>query len=147
VRTVHACTGSGPPCFHRNLWSRLPLCTHDNLLFALRASCPPALPCHRLLDRGVRCVLVTLGADGCIVCTSNEGATHVPATPLPNEAVVDTTGAGDAFTGAFAVFSGMGLPIPEAARRAGQVASLTVQVAGTQPSYPSRSHVIESLPS
>lgn len=92
-------------------------------------------------------MLVTLGGDGCIVCTSNDGATHVPAMPLPKEAVVDTTGAGDAFTGAFAVFSGMGLPIPEAARRAGQVASLTVQVAGTQPSYPSRNSVIESLPS
>lgn len=111
------------------------------------ASWPPVLSCHRLLDRGVRCVLVTLGGDGCIVCTSNDGATHVPAMPLPKEAVVDTTGAGDAFTGAFAVFSGMGLPIPEAARRAGQVASLTVQVAGTQPSYPSRNSVIESFPS
>ena len=105
------------------------------------------LSCRRLLDRGVRCVLVTLGGDGCIVCTGDEGgATHVPATPLPKEAVVDTTGAGDAFTGAFAVFSGMGLSIPEAASRAGQVASLTVQVEGTQPSYPHRDSVIKSLP-
>lgn len=81
------------------------------------------------------------------MCTNDEGATHVPATPLPKEAVVDTTGAGDAFTGAFAVFSGMGLPIPEAAGRAGQVASLTVQTEGTQPSYPARDSVIKSLPS
>ena len=88
-----------------------------------------------LLARGVGCVLVTLGGDGCIVCTgSDEGATHVPAVPLPKEAVVDTTGAGDAYTGAFAVFMGMGLSIPEAAGRAGQVASLTVQTEGTQPS-------------
>ena len=92
-------------------------------------------------------MLVTLGGDGCIVCTNDDGATHVPATPLPKEAVVDTTGAGDAFTGAFAVFSGMGLSIPEAAGRAGQVASLTVQTEGTQPSYPARDSVIKSLPS
>ena len=100
-----------------------------------------------LLARGVGCVLVTLGGDGCIVCTgSDEGATHVPAVPLPKEAVVDTTGAGDAYTGAFAVFMGMGLSIPEAAGRAGQVASLTVQTEGTQPSYPEREQVLGKLP-
>ena len=68
------------------------------------------------------------------------------AVPLPKEAVVDTTGAGDAFTGAFAVFRGMGLSIPEAAGRAGKVASLTVQVEGTQPSYPTKEAVLEQLP-
>ena len=100
---------------------------------------------RRLLARGVGCVLVTLGGDGCIVCTSSE-TTHVTAVPLPKEAVVDTTGAGDAFTGAFTVFSGMGLSIPEAARKAGQVASLTVQTNGTQPSYPTKDAVLGKLP-
>lgn len=126
-----------------------------------------------LLARGVGCVLVTLGGDGCITCTAEE-TVHVSAVPLPKESVVDTTGAGDAFTGAFAVFRGMGLSIPvrlldslayvfdppglwthcfrsigygqEAAGRAGKVASLTVQVEGTQPSYPTKEAVLEQLP-
>ena len=51
-----------------------------------------------LVARGVRSVIVTLGADGALLV--EEGATtHVPAVPVR---AVDTTGAGDAFIGAFA---------------------------------------------
>ena len=102
---------------------------------------------EELLGRGVGCVLVTLGGDGAIVCTKGDGATHVPATPLPSSAVVDTTGAGDAFTGAFAFFSSFqDLSIDEAAKRACAVAALTVQKQGTQPSYPTKEEVLASAP-
>lgn len=50
-----------------------------------------------LLDRGVLCVVVTLGAEGALVAT-NEGIIYRKP-PLCN--VVDTTGAGDTFWGAF----------------------------------------------
>ena len=96
--------------------------------------------------RGVGCVLVTLGADGCILCTKDGGAKHVKAVPVAKEAVVDTTGAGDAFTGAFAFFSAAGLSPAESAARAGKVAALTVQKQGTQPSYPTRASVNEAHP-
>jgi pseudouridine kinase len=47
-----------------------------------------------LLDQGVQCVLVTLGKDGVMACT-RASSEHYPAAPAH---VVDTTGAGDAFT-------------------------------------------------
>jgi fructokinase len=52
---------------------------------------------RRLLDRGTRVALVTLGGDGALV-VSAERAIAVPAPPAR---VVDTIGAGDAFVGAF----------------------------------------------
>ena len=50
-----------------------------------------------LLDRGIRVVLTTLGAGGCYYA-SRAGAGHVPSWPIKT---ADTTGAGDAFLGAF----------------------------------------------
>jgi pseudouridine kinase len=47
-----------------------------------------------LLAQGVQCVLVTLGKDGVMACTMT-ASEHFPAAPAR---VVDTTGAGDAFT-------------------------------------------------
>lgn len=51
----------------------------------------------RLADIGIQTVLVTLGADGCYF-KCRAGAGHVPSYPVK---AVDTTGAGDAFLGAF----------------------------------------------
>src|ERR1035441_7691813 len=48
---------------------------------------------RKLLDGGVRRVIVTLGANGAL-CGGPEGMTHVPAFAVRP---VDTTGAGDAF--------------------------------------------------
>lgn len=50
---------------------------------------------ERLLARGARAALVKLGADGCAF-TSATTRVHVRATP---RTAIDTTGAGDAFTG------------------------------------------------
>lgn len=50
-----------------------------------------------LLERGIGTVIVTLGGDGALVVEA-AGVRHVPA---PRVDVVDTTGAGDAFVGAF----------------------------------------------
>jgi len=49
--------------------------------------------------RGAEAAIVTLGERGAVL-SSGEGEVHVPAFAVPR--VVDTTGAGDAFTGAFA---------------------------------------------
>ena len=46
-----------------------------------------------LLRQGARTVIVTLGADGCLLCSS-EGVKHFPASDFP---AIDNTGAGDAF--------------------------------------------------
>ena len=61
--------------------------------------------------------------------------------------MVDTTGAGDAFTGAFAFFTAAGLSLKEATRRAGAVAtgganSGGARGAAARPPLPSRFHSV-----
>lgn len=57
----------------------------------------PEAAAERLLGQGIACVVVTLGSAGALVAT-REGSRK--AEPFPAQAV-DTTGAGDAFWGAF----------------------------------------------
>lgn len=57
----------------------------------------PEAAAEKLLGQGVACVVVTLGSAGALVAT-REGSRK--AEPFPTQAV-DTTGAGDAFWGAF----------------------------------------------
>jgi ribokinase len=90
-----------------------------------------------LRRRGVGVVVVTLGGRGALLLDA-EGARHVPAVRVE---AVDPTGAGDAFTAALAVFSGEGLPLSEAARRASTVAALTVTRPGAQSAFPTRAQV------
>lgn len=70
--------------------------------------------CCALLDRGVRGVAATRGADGAVVVTADTVA-EVPAFPVD---VVDTTGCGDAFSAGFLRGLALGLA-PDAAARLG----------------------------
>jgi ribokinase len=87
-----------------------------------------------LLEKGMRRVIITLGDRGCLLAGA-EGAEMVPAFQVQS---VDTTGAGDAFIGSFAVFLGEGLPEKEALRRANLYAGLSTTKVGTQKSFWSR---------
>ncbi|NLN83036.1 MAG: carbohydrate kinase [Firmicutes bacterium] len=58
----------------------------------------PSLAAKKLVEAGISCVVVTLGERGALVCTK-KGQKEVPAQKVEN--IVDTTGAGDAFWGAF----------------------------------------------
>jgi ribokinase len=85
-----------------------------------------------LLARGFGCVIVTLGADGCVVAA--DGATrHYPGHSVT---AVDTTGAGDAFVGALAAALARGATRDTAVRRALLYSALSVTRAGAQVSYP-----------
>ena len=86
----------------------------------------------RLLQRPQQALIVTLGAEGAWLFThSTEQA--IPATPAT---VVDTTGAGDCFTGVLAAGIALGQVLPEAARRASQAASIAVSRLGAASSMP-----------
>lgn len=88
----------------------------------------------KLLDLGPRAAVVTLGARGALVLTG-DGATEIPA---PEVEVVDTTGAGDAFSGALAASLAAGETLENAARKAVRVAAWSVTRHGAQPSYPGK---------
>jgi ribokinase len=84
-----------------------------------------------LLKSGVRRVIVTLGENGALLA-SDETVTHVPGHRVQP---VDTTGAGDAFIGSFAVFLAEGRPEQEAIERANVYAALSTLGVGTQCSF------------
>ncbi len=94
----------------------------------------------QLLRLGVGAVAVTLGAQGALYLSGAEEI-HSPAFPVE---VVDTTAAGDAFTGALAVALAQGLPLPQALRRANAAGAIACTRPGSGASLPT-AHEIEAL--
>jgi ribokinase len=86
---------------------------------------------EKLLGSGIRQVIITLGANGSLLA-SREQSDHVPPFQVQS---IDSTGAGDAFIGSFAVFLAEGLPEREAVRRANLYAGLSTTGIGTQKSF------------
>ena len=94
-----------------------------------------ARACARtLVSRGLERVIVTLGENGAVLATPD--ATDVM--PPFRVATKDSTGAGDAFVGSFAVFLGEGLSERDAIMRANLYAALSTMNVGTQKSFVSR---------
>jgi ribokinase len=91
-----------------------------------------------LLSRGVRNVILTLGAQGALIKNSTF-TRHVPA--VVAGLVVETTGAGDAFNGGLATGLAEGLNLIDATRFACTVAGISVTRPGTAPSMPRRAEI------
>lgn len=81
-----------------------------------------------LLELGPKNLIVTLGSSGAAVYAGAR-RTIIPA---PTVTAVDTTGAGDAFTGAFCAHIAKGADVADAAREAVTVASQKVRFRGAQ---------------
>ncbi|MEO0529740.1 MAG: ribokinase [Planctomycetota bacterium] len=96
---------------------------------------------RKLRSKGVAIVIVTLGANGCVVA-DEEGTRHVQAFRV---SPVDSTAAGDVFNGALAVALAEEQPIATAVRFASAAAALSTTVLGAQPSAPDRSSIEEHL--
>jgi ribokinase len=92
-----------------------------------------------LQSRGVRNVILTLGAKGALVFEENGKATVVPA--FDAGPVVETTGAGDAFCGGFAAALAEGQPLLDAVRFGCATAGISVTRSGTAPSMPQRAEI------
>ena len=94
-------------------------------------------------DRGLQRVLVTLGAHGSVVLDSLARGTQDQITRIAPTRVsaVDTTGAGDAFTGAVAARLAAGESLADAASFASVAAALAATKKGTQSAYPTLAQV------
>lgn len=127
---------------------------HEASLFLDGAAVPDAgadtaawLPVRdKFADRGLDRVVVTLGANGSVVLDSGAGAgagTGGPITRIEPTRVnaTDTTGAGDAFTGAVAARLAAGQSLPAAAAFASVAAALAATRKGTQTAYPEAADV------
>ena len=86
---------------------------------------------EKLLAGGIRRVIITLGANGSLLAGRGVSE-HVPPFAVRS---IDSTGAGDAFIGSFAVFLAEGVPEREAVRRANLYAGLSTTGVGTQKSF------------
>jgi ribokinase len=93
----------------------------------------PSAMAGALLERGPRSVVITLGGDGALTADASGAVTVVAA---PKVEVVDTTGAGDAFTAALCLRLARGDALDEAARYAVRVGAAAVGKPGAQSSYP-----------
>ena len=86
-------------------------------------------------------IVLTLGSAGCIVVKDNErvehGIYHVP--------VVDTTAAGDTFTGYFAAALAEGKDLAYAVDIASAASALAVTRSGAAPSIPEKTEVIQLM--
>jgi ribokinase len=90
-----------------------------------------------LLKKGPQMVIVTLGERGAYLATRNRGR-FVPAHPVT---AVDTTAAGDAFSGALAVALAEDKNIDQAITFASAAGALAATRVGAQPSLPTRTEV------
>jgi ribokinase len=102
---------------------------------------------NALLAMGVGNAVITLGAQGAFVKNASTAA-HVPA--FDAGPVVETTGAGDAFTGALAVAVAEGLDVLAAVRFGCAAAGISVTRPGTAPSMATRAEIdslLQSMPS
>ena len=96
-----------------------------------------------LLDKGVINILITLGDKGCFF-KNQEEEFLLPAKKL-SVPVVDTTGAGDAFNGAFSVALSKNKNYKEAIEFANLVAGISVTREGAANSMPTIDEIEENL--
>lgn len=99
---------------------------------------PTAALAHQLQALGVETLVVTRGGQGALVVHADGTIEEVPGVPVD---VVDTTGAGDAFTCALAVALAEGAPLSTAVRFAVCAGALACTRAGVIPSLPFRNDV------
>ncbi len=111
-----------------------PCLPHSNIVFVnadealhLTGLPGPSSAARALLAQGPDCVVVKLGEQGCALFTAS--AEHrVPGFSVPP---LDTTGAGDCFSGAFVASLVRGFDLPSAARFANAVGALSVSSLGS----------------
>jgi ribokinase len=91
-----------------------------------------------LRDGGVGTCIITLGARGAILVNADGVTVQPPFPVIP----IDTTGAGDAFCGAFAAALSLDRKQAEALAFAAAAGALSTTIAGAVPSLPNRAGIL-----
>lgn len=104
----------------------------DQLGIIHDADAAPEMLVEQLLGAGFNSVVLTLGSKGAVVAEPNA----VTKIPTPQITAVDTTGAGDAFAGAFVAKLADGATLVDAAHFAARVGAFSATGHGAQASYP-----------
>jgi len=92
----------------------------------------------QLIERGARAAVLKLGARGSLVVSSDGEMSRVPPFRID---IVDTTGAGDAFTGNLAAAIAGGESLAEAARIANAAGALACTKFGAQTAIPTMDEI------
>ncbi|WP_248960333.1 sugar kinase [Sphaerisporangium perillae] len=104
-----------------------PSCPGDSL--ALLGTADPAEAVQACLRLGARSVAVTRGPEGVLLCEGQGGpAVEIPA--VPARAIVDQTGAGDAFAGTVAARLAAGASLRDAVRAGTAAAAISLEGQG-----------------
>ena len=122
------------------LLAQITLLTPNAYELAISLSLPADTPPDELIRRAGVPVLMTRGREG-VLYNDENGTLHTQ--PGFSVEAVDTTGAGDTFNGAFAVFRHLGMA--EATRRANAAAALSVTRAGAQSGMPTAAELAAFL--
>lgn len=107
-----------------------------------RDSNDPVDTAKKVIASGVRNVALKLGARGAYVASSSGLDAFLQPFPVT---AIDTTAAGDAFNGAFAVALSMNMEPADSARFAAAAAAVSVTRPGAQPSMPTMDEVEQML--
>jgi len=96
------------------------------------------MPVENILQNGVQAIIITRGADGADLVRSGHPVLHQSAFEVD---VVDTTGAGDAFSATLAWALAEGRPLEDALRLAAAGGALATRSLGARTGFASRSEV------
>lgn len=148
ARDVPCVVDAGPPReFGADVWGEATVISPNALEAATLVGHPVESDvevedaARELLAAGPQSVVLKRGSAGALLATS-EGVTHVPSFRVN---VVDTTGAGDAFSGALVVAIAEGKPLQEAVRIASAAGAITVTRVGTLAAMPARAEIEDFL--
>jgi ribokinase len=126
----------------RRLWPRLSSCVlGPEEAQALTGVASPEGAAAALVEVGVQTVGLKLGAQGCLLAN----AAGVHAVPPFEATVVDTTGAGDAFSAGLIFGRLRNLPLSASGTLANALGSLATRVWGAGPVLPGRAEAIHFL--
>jgi ribokinase len=91
----------------------------------------------KIMDMGAQNLIVTLGDKGCLLCQGK----NMKVYPTYPTKAIDTTAAGDCFTGVFATYLSKGVDVIEAIKYANLASSISVSRTGAVPSLPSHQEI------